>query len=214
VTSRLRRRPTISCAFAAAMFALGCGGASAATQDVVSVILHPYLQGTSPLVATRVPRLWHGPGTVISLASVENAIPDPLPLSPPQPVCRRVAQRITVVNSDGERATYGPCVVPESISNLARAMNRVALRNATRQAAVSVVVDPYFEGKSPLVATRAPRSWPGRGTVISCAASRKQSHTHCRFHFLNRLAVAPPRSLSLHGGDSDLRMALVSFPIP
>lgn len=173
MTSRLRPRKLLGCIGAAALFAIGCGGASAATQDVVSVIVHPYLEGTSPLVATRVPRLWHGPGTVISLTSVENAVPDPLPTPPPQPVCRRVAVSITVVNRDGQRLTYGPCVVPESISNLARAMHRVALQKATRQTVIGLVLDPYLKGKSPLVATRAPQSWHGHGTIISLRSIEK-----------------------------------------
>jgi orotate phosphoribosyltransferase len=93
-----------------------------------------------------------------------------------------VGQRILLVNDvvttgtgmgalarlveDAGALTYGPCVVPESISNLARAMHHVALQKATRQTVISLVLDPYLKGKSPLVATRAPQSWHGHGTII------------------------------------------------
>jgi len=112
VRARLKRGFHIECDSA------GC------REDHVS----PVPLGKSPLVATRVPRLWRGSGTVISLRSVEKAIPDPLPDPPPQPACRRIAQTLTVISRDGHRLVYGPCVFPDPIVHLERVMYRVALK--------------------------------------------------------------------------------------
>jgi hypothetical protein len=181
MTSSVRLRTTATCAFAAAIF--GSAGANAAPQGdggweplpsdqpaesgVVRVIVHPWLGGKSPLVAVRAPESWRSVGTVISLRNIESAIPNPLPAPLPQPICRGIAIRVTLITRDGQRLTYGPCAFPDSILPLRRAMYRVAVRNATREAVVSIVVDRSPQGKSPLVAARAPRSWRGRGMVIS-----------------------------------------------
>jgi hypothetical protein len=145
VASCLRFRTTVTCAFAAAIFVLGCGGASAASgganavphewrQDVVRIILRPFLLGKSPLVAVRAPKLWRGAGTIISLRSIEKAIPNALPLPPPQPICRAIKVSVTVVTPDEQRLTYGPCAAPDSIHRLRWAMYRVATRDRLTRA--------------------------------------------------------------------------------
>jgi hypothetical protein len=79
--------------------------------------------------AVRSPRLWRGPGTIISLRSIEKAIPNALPLPVPERICRAIKVNVTVVTPDEQRLTYGSCGAPPSINRLRWAMYLVASRD-------------------------------------------------------------------------------------